>query len=161
MVLRQRVASVSSPSSPSAHPTRIPRPYTACCLSTPLRRLAPTSAHTHTHPGCERGSSPCASVAYPRIQQKRKRGETMINSKAVRRHGLFFPPLFLCVSHSPAFPLFQGKNWNNPDIVPFANKKVTEATKTDLQSRLTTDASCSNSLLEQTPAWIELPKVCS
>lgn len=85
----------------------------------------------------------------------------MINSKAVKHHRLFFLPLFPRVSHSPALPLFQSQSWNNPGIVPFVDKKVTGATKTDLQSLLTTDAPCSNSLLEQTLAWIELPKVCS
>lgn len=64
----------------------------------------------------------------------------MINWKAVKRHRLFFLPLFPCVAHSPALPLFQNKSWNNPGIVPFVNKEVTNATKTDLNSLLTTDA---------------------
>lgn len=66
--------------------------------------------HTHTHPGCERGSSPYASAAYPRIQQKWE--ETLKNKLEGSQTPTTFPASFAPSSSaclSP--PLFPGAGW--------------------------------------------------
>lgn len=159
-MLRQQAAPVASPSSPFAHPPREPASlHSLLSLYTTEAPRAHLARHTHTHPGCERGSSPYASAAYPRIQQKWE--ETLMNKLEGSQTPTTFPAsfssLFLCVPRSP--PLFPGagwlKSWNNPDTVLL----VIKSEEKNSQSLLTTDA--QTVYVRESPAWMELPKVCS